>query len=266
MPNRILREGILTSPKVAKLGWAEEVLYRRLMSLVDDYGRYFASTDVLRGHAYPRQINKVSDSDLAKWLRGCVDAGLVRVYPAEDGESYLEIVNFGQQVRATKSKFPAPPAIDSNCLQVKSNECLDVSVFVSESVTPAGPDLFEVFWEKYPKKKAKDDARKAFAKRKPDQALVDAMVKAIDWQSKTDQWLKDGGQFIPFPATWLNDGRWQDEQTTATVTVPSKPGRDPALEKIEADALKAAPIPAEVREFASRLKAKTRTADTARAF
>lgn len=40
----------------------------------------------------------------------------------------------------------------------------------------------------------------------------------------------------------------------------------PALEKIEADALKAAPIPAEVREFASRLKAKTRTADTARAF
>lgn len=57
-----------------------------------------------------------------------------------------------------------------------------------------------------------------------------------------------------------------DEQTTATLTVPSKPGRDPALEKIEADALKAAPIPAEVREFASRLKAKTRTADTARAF
>ncbi len=216
MPNRILREGILTSPKVAKLGWAEEVLYRRLMSLVDDYGRYFASTDVLRGHAYPRQINKVSDSDLAKWLRGCVDAGLVRVYPAEDGESYLEIVNFGQQVRATKSKFPAPPAIDSNCLQPIANDPLFVSVSVSETVTPATPDLFDVFWATYPKKKAKDEARKAFAKRKPDQALVDLMLTAIAWQSKTEQWAKDGGKFIPFPATWLNDGRWQDEPTEAS--------------------------------------------------
>ena len=65
------------------------------------------------------------------------------------------------------------------------------------------------------------------------------MVKAIDWQSKTDQWLKDWRSIYPVPAaTWLNDGRWQDEQTTATLTVPSKPGADPALEKIEADRLR----------------------------
>ncbi len=108
MPNRILRQGILTSPRIARLGWAEEVFYRRLHSVVDDFGRYYADEGLLRAACYPRQLNKVSDPDIGKWLRACVDAALVRVYPAEDGERYLEVLDFGQQVRAKKSAFPNP--------------------------------------------------------------------------------------------------------------------------------------------------------------
>jgi hypothetical protein len=223
MPNRILREGILTSAKIAKLNWPEEVFYRRLMSLVDDFGRYFASPDILRGHAFPRQLNKVSDSDVGKWLHSCADAGLVRVYSAQDGERYLEIVNFGQQVRALKSKFPQPPAVDSTCNHLLSDAHLDVSVSedVIEDVTTAAPrfDLFEEFWNAYPKKRAKDDAKKAFTKRKPDQQLLQSMLSALRVQCGSEDWQKDGGKFIPYPATWLNDGRWQDEIQTATVSI-----------------------------------------------
>lgn len=132
MPNRIIREGILTSPRISKLGWAEEVFYRRLMSVVDDFGRYFANEGLLRAHCYPRQLNKVSDSDVGKWLHSCVAAGLVRVYSAQDGESYLELLNFGQQVRAKKSKYPDPITSDSKCYQVPEDAHLDVSVSVSE--------------------------------------------------------------------------------------------------------------------------------------
>lgn len=136
MPNRIVREGILTSPKMAKLGWAEEVLFRRLMSVVDDFGRYFAEPGLLRAACYPRQLNKVSDSDIGKWLTALVEAALVRVYPALDGESYLEIPGFGQQVRAKKSKFPDPLSeCAANAKQMQSNEHLDVSVFVSDVST-----------------------------------------------------------------------------------------------------------------------------------
>ena len=113
MPNRILREGILTSPRMARLGWAEEVFYRRLHSVVDDFGRYFADVGLLRAACYPRQLNKVSDSDIGKWLQVIADAGLVRVYPASDGERYLEVVDFGQQVRAKKSRFPG---MQSTCV------------------------------------------------------------------------------------------------------------------------------------------------------
>lgn len=108
MPSRIIREGILTSARMATLDWASECFFRRLMSVVDDFGRYYADSGLLRAACYPRQLNKVSDSDIGKWMRCVAEAALVRVYPAEDGERYVEIINFGQQVRTKKSKFPDP--------------------------------------------------------------------------------------------------------------------------------------------------------------
>lgn len=83
---------------------------------------------------------------------------------------------------------------------------------------PAGSGLlrfppgFDRVWEAYPRKVGKDAAAKAFAKRKPDAALVDAMVAAITVQRLSRDWLKDSGQFIPHLSTWLNEGRWMDEQ------------------------------------------------------
>lgn len=132
MPNRILRDGILTSPRVSKLNWAEEVFYRRLHSIVDDFGRYYADLGLLRAACYPRQLNKVSDSDIEKWLAACAEATLVRVYPALDGERYLEVLDFNQQVRAKKSKFLSfDECLLSKCVandkQKKSNAHLDVS-------------------------------------------------------------------------------------------------------------------------------------------
>ena len=74
--------------------------------------------------------------------------------------------------------------------------------------------LFDEFWKAYPKKQGKDLAKTSFAKRKVSKELLQQMLLSIDQQKSTDQWKKDGGQFIPAPATWLNQGRWQDEITT----------------------------------------------------
>lgn len=107
MPNRVIRDGILTSERVASLGWPAEVFYRRLMSVVDDFGRYYASPMLLRAACYPLHLDKVSDADIGKWLAVCAEAGLVSVYPASDGKRYLEMADFRQRTRAEKSKFPA---------------------------------------------------------------------------------------------------------------------------------------------------------------
>jgi hypothetical protein len=70
-------------------------------------------------------------------------------------------------------------------------------------------DGFEQFWQTYPKKVGREAARKSWIKSKLN---VDDVLKALEWQKKSDQWQKSDGQFIPNPATYLNQGRWQDEQ------------------------------------------------------
>lgn len=74
--------------------------------------------------------------------------------------------------------------------------------------------LFDEFWSAFPRKVGKDAALKAFERRKPDRAMLDQMLAAIAKQRASADWQKDGGQFIPHPTTWLNQGRWQDEVTT----------------------------------------------------
>lgn len=77
--------------------------------------------------------------------------------------------------------------------------------------TPLPPEGgFDTFWSAYPKKVGKDAARKAFEKRNPDAELLSQMLAAIAVQAASEQWRKDEGQFIPNPATWLNQARWED--------------------------------------------------------
>lgn len=73
-----------------------------------------------------------------------------------------------------------------------------------------GQDDFDAFWKAYPRKQGKGAARKAWLKAKPNLATV---LAAIASQRKSDQWVRDGGQFIPQPATWLNQERWEDQPT-----------------------------------------------------
>lgn len=78
---------------------------------------------------------------------------------------------------------------------------------------PALSAAFDRFWEAYPRRQGKEAARKAWTKIRPDDALLAEMLAALERQRASDQWRRDGGQFIPYPATWLNGRRWEDEPT-----------------------------------------------------
>jgi hypothetical protein len=224
MPNRIIREGILTSEKFERLGWAEEIFYRRIMSVVDDYGRYYAKPALLRAACYPLLLQKVSDSDIEKWLTACVNSALVRVYPAKDGKRYLEILDFRQQVRSNTSKFPAyDEQLHSTCIadatHMISNAHLDgdVSVFVDEDDkrSPSG-ESFERFWSAYPKKVGKANAIKEWKKASPDiESVLQSLSRQKAWRENPAE-----GEFIPAwkdPERWIKAGCWNDE-----VSVPEE--------------------------------------------
>jgi len=109
MPGRYIREGILTSDKVDALSESAEVFYRRLLNVVDDHGRYYASTMQLFCNCYPMREQKLNEEEQLSFFRKiklslveCVNKKLIIVY----GEKkYLQLLNFQQNARY-KSKFP----------------------------------------------------------------------------------------------------------------------------------------------------------------
>lgn len=87
------------------------------------------------------------------------------------------------------------------------------SIYTPSFQTPI-EESFLVFWRAYPKKVGKQDALKSFKKIKPSKELLDKMVAVIEEAKNTEQWTKNNGQYIPNPATWLNQGRWEDDIST----------------------------------------------------
>lgn len=72
-------------------------------------------------------------------------------------------------------------------------------------------EQFEEFYKKYPKKVKKQDVKKWFKKNKPSSELFSSMIDSLERFRGSKDWLKDKGQYIPYPSTWLNQKRWEDE-------------------------------------------------------
>lgn len=67
---------------------------------------------------------------------------------------------------------------------------------------------FETFWSAYPRKVGKGGAFKAWQKQKPEP--IEKVLRLIR-KYKSTEWANIETRFIPHPATWLNQRRWEDE-------------------------------------------------------
>ena len=76
-------------------------------------------------------------------------------------------------------------------------------------------DEFEIFYAAYPRKMAKGDARRAWVQTTNLRPSIETLLSAIKAQCTTEQWMQGGGKFIPYPATWLRQERWDDVQEVA---------------------------------------------------
>jgi 2'-5' RNA ligase len=90
-------------------------------------------------------------------------------------------------------------------------------------------DDFQEFWNVWPKRCAKADARKAWAQTKDIRPELTNLLNAVKAACKTEAWMKDGGKYIPHPATWLRGERWDDElEVTLPNVVNEKPWHETA--------------------------------------
>lgn len=115
MPNRILRDSALDSDRIASVSEQAEVLFYRLLMLVDDFGRFDARPSVIRARAFALR-QEVTVEEVIHRMQELCKAELIHSYES-DGKSYFYIPRFGQRQRAEKSKFPAPVS------EVRTDDC-----------------------------------------------------------------------------------------------------------------------------------------------
>jgi hypothetical protein len=75
------------------------------------------------------------------------------------------------------------------------------------------PPGFVAWWKAYPNKSGKSVALQSWLRDEPDPVVL---MRALEWQVKSEKWTKDGGAFIPMPATYLNQRRYEDEPVAPT--------------------------------------------------
>ncbi len=228
MPNRILRDGILTSRAVNALGESAEVLYRRLISVVDDYGRFELDLDILRARLFPLQLEAWPTERVGKVLLECRE--LLALYEVS-GRIYLEVNNFKQQTR-TKSKCP-----DINCGHLLANDIncdhlrtKSYSYSYAKSKAETGAETgkkagglvtmptaaerligesAERMYSLHPKKRELALLPDALTRAVAMEADPEAKLKEIEavhatW-CETEGWTKSNGDFAPKLAEWISD-------------------------------------------------------------
>lgn len=137
MPNRIIKESICTSANMDRLKPDEEILFYRLMVNCDDYGRMDARPAIIRAKCFPLKVDKVKETDVAKWISALEREDLIVRYQNREN-IYLQMVTWPkhQQIRAKISKFPAIDDNDSTMISddIKCNHVIsDAPVIVFEN-------------------------------------------------------------------------------------------------------------------------------------
>lgn len=96
--------------------------------------------------------------------------------------------------------------------KIQQNTASEIE-YANEDETVNKDSSFDVFWKAYPRKTAKEDARKAYAvlMKKKDAPTIDRLIESIEAHKRSEAWKKDDGQFIPHPATYIRQGRYDDE-------------------------------------------------------
>lgn len=200
-----------------KLGEFAQSLYPLLVANSDDYGRMAGDAFTVKHAVFPTSPRREDDFRSALWSMHSVR--LIHCYDA-NGLQLIQIMDFDTHQpglsKRTGSKFPEPPVnfteipSEYKGIEEKRREQNSTAPLMRRGTDPLPDDGFGVFWIAYPKKKSKADAEKVWRKLAPSPELIQHILASIAAQRNSADWIKDGGRFIPYPASWLNARRWED--------------------------------------------------------
>lgn len=248
---RTIKPEFFTSEDIVSMTPLARLFYVSLWCEADRAGRLEWKPATLKIRYLP--VDNIEINDLAQEL---IERGLIVVYEV-DGKKYAEIPSFEkhQVINNREAESTRPSRVSHASPRVKA----EGKGRERKERNGTEPASFTRFWDAWPKSERKQDRKKCADKwvAKNLEPLIDQILADIATKQRTQKWQ---GGFIEAPEVYLNNERWNDEVTPdepkkdiAQQTVPSRPGRDPALIKAEEDAKRAAPIPPQLRETIAKL-------------
>jgi len=174
------------------------------------------------GNQYFADLYDVSKTSISTWIGNLKDAGHITVeMNYKEGSKhilnrYIRILGEGIQenLHTPTRKLNDP---------IQENFVDNNTVNNTKNITTNNIGDFDSFWRFYPRKAGKEAARKAWAKLRPDQHIMQMILDNVKERVEKGEWRKDNQSFILHASTYLNQKRWEDEvldQQTQTRTNP----------------------------------------------
>lgn len=223
MPDRIIRDELLTSERYWSVSDESKLLYIHLLLCADDTARYTGKNFSLRTKCF---AGHPMDAERMEYLlTELVNQDLIRLYESGQ-ERFVFIPRFRQRLRFTNSKFPEPPK-DIGDLQIKKTDLSKTKDGLKSDSRQAQDSRSEVkrseekkqhtsslrfddFWSAYPKCKRKGSKQKCIEKWKGQKldTHADEILSHVRSMATSDDWTKQNGQFIPAPLSYITQARW----------------------------------------------------------
>lgn len=208
-----------------------KLLYAEISSLTDRRGYCYAS------NAYFQDLYGISEPTVQRYLRALKTGGYITIADGDGGPGRRKIYaginplaeNPVKNDGVTPSKMtPDPLKNDTRIKKENKKETDPPKAPQGAGAEIWDPEAWRRFWALYPKKVDKAKAIRAWNRLKADRKLMGIMSAALKAQMATEEWRRDNGRAIPYPSTWLNNRRWEDE-TGIPPAAAAEPPREEGL-------------------------------------
>lgn len=195
-----------------------KLLYAEITALSNVKGYCFASSN------YFAELYKTTTRSIQNWLKELEDKKFIQreVFYKDNSKQiesrhiYINQDPYGKNLQYLPNEFSVPIENNFSTPCEKNDITPTEKIFIdnntsinktrSNNIYMSDSD-FEEFWNTYPKKLDKKEAKLKFKKIKSE--LKEKILSSLEAHKKTEQW-KDP-KYIPYPKTWLGNERWENE-------------------------------------------------------
>jgi uncharacterized protein YlbG (UPF0298 family) len=218
---RNIKPAFFQNEKLAELEPVDRLAFIALWTVCD-----FKGCLEYRPKRLKVQLLPYDNIDIEQTILNLEESDFIRIYSVE-GQDYIKIVNFEKHQNPHKNEKEAGSAIPDYQEQFRINTDFigttraDSLNLIPDSLIPISDSSekrvlkellekdFDAFWNVYPRKDKKEEAKKSWNKIRPN---IEVVIQALEWQKQLPSWFEKDGKFIPMASTYLNQKRYLDEQ------------------------------------------------------